>query len=203
MPSYQLKRTYQVGYQPPSKRRRMSKPKLVRSLALAKPEIKDVVLTRTIDEIFAGEINCAGLFGAISQGVSGSTRIGDRIRVLSIEVCGNVFGTSGYTTFSVVCPNRADRVPIRADFGASVGALYDHSNGWNLMHYLRDPSNFDVLQRTTYKFPLGMVVHYDQPNEDEPLGNVSKNEVYLCHIPDPSNDAAQIKYNVRIRFVDA
>lgn len=203
MPSYQLKRTYQAGYQPPAKRSRSAKAKLNRSLTLRKPEVKDVVLTRTIDEVFAGDINAAGLFGAITQGVSGSTRIGDRIRVLSIEVCGNVFGTSGYPTFSVVCPNRADRVPLRADFGSSVGALYDHSNGWCLMHYIRDPFALNTLQKTTYTFPLGMVVHYDQPNEDEPLGNVSKNEVYLCHMPDPSNDGTQIKYNVRIRFVDA
>lgn len=203
MPSYTLKRTYQAGYTPPTKRRKVNKVSLTRALAVRKPEIKDVVLTRTIDEVFAGEINAAGIFSAIQQGSKGSQRIGDRIRVLSIEVCGNVFGTSGYPVFSVVCPNRADRTPLREDFGSSVGALYDHSNGWNLMHYLRDPQALNNLQKTVYKFPLGMVVHYDQPTEFEPFPPASKNEVYMCHIADPSNDMAQIKYSVRIRFVDA
>lgn len=203
MPSYQLKRTYQAGYMPSSKRRRISKAKLTRSLVLAKPEVKDIVFNRVINLVDAGQISAAGIFGGITQGVLNSNRIGDRIRVLSVEVCGNVFGSNGSLTFSAVCPNRADREPERADFGGTVGALYDHSNGWELMHFIRDPASLATLQKTTYKFPLGMVVHYDQPSELEPNGQVSKNEVYFCHIPDPSNDGLDIKYTVRIRFVDA
>lgn len=203
MPSYQLKRTYQVGYQPPAKRAKITKPKLYRNLALAKPEIKDIVFSRTVDLVDAGGINPGKIFSNIVQGVKSSNRIGDRIRVLSIEVCGNVFGSGGIPTFSVVCPNRADRPPQREDFGGTVGALYDTSNGWNLMHFVRDTAVFTQLQRTTYKFPLGMIVHYDQPSEAEPLGVCSKNEIYFCHIPDPNNDVNSIKYTVRVRFTDA
>lgn len=197
-----LKRTYQAGYIGPNKRRRYTKPSINKTLALRKPEVKDVVFSRSISSIDAGDINAAGLFNGITQGVKNSNRIGDRIRVLSIEVCGNVFGTSGFSTFSVVCPNRADRVPEAADFGTQIGKLYDSSNGWNLMHYVRDPGSLLALQKTSYRFPLGMVVHYDQPSEAEPNGFVSKNEVYMCHLAPPLDDANDISYTVRVRFVD-
>lgn len=202
MPSYSLKRTYQAGYLGPNKRRRYSKNTINKALVLRKPEVKDVVFSRAIDLIDSGGINASGLFNGIVQGVKNSNRIGDRIRVLSIEVCGNVFGTSGFTTFSVVCPNRSDRVPEAADFGSQIGRLYDSSNGWNLMHYVRDPGSLLALQKTTYRFPAGMVVHYDQPSEDEPQGKCSKNEVYMCHLAPPMDDANDISYTVRVRFVD-
>lgn len=200
MPS--LKRTYQAGYLGPNKRRRYSKTTINKALTIRRPEVKDVVFSRSISLVDAGGISAAGLFNGITQGVKNSNRIGDRIRVLSIEVAGNVFGISGFSTFSVVCPNRADRVPDVADFGTQSGRLYDSSNGWNLMHYVRDPAALSALQKTVYRFPLGMVVHYDQPSESEPNGNVSKNEVYFCHLPAPLDDAESISYTVRVRFVD-
>lgn len=205
MPSYQLKRTYQAGYMPPSKRRRISpKAKLTRQLALRKPEVKDVVLNRSIASVATGAINADGIFKAISQGTSGSTRIGDQIRVLSIEISGRVYGlTAVDATFSVVRPNDATRTPLLTDFSSAIGGLYDLSRGWVLHHSFRDAQTNNVLQPTLIKFPLGMLVKYDPPTEAEPDARPNKNEVYMCHVNNTGQANVSISYSVRIRFVDA
>lgn len=203
MPSYQLKRTYQAGYMPPSKRRRTSKARLTRQLALRKPEVKDVIFSRAIAQLDNNSITSASLFSGILQGPSGSNRIGDRIRVLSITVSGRPFGDINNSTFALICPNRADRTPQLADFGPQTGTLYDLSNGWVLMHKLRDGASLQVLQEETVKFPMGMLVHYDQPSESEPDGAVSKNNVFATHVNRTGTNVTNINFCVRIRFVDA
>lgn len=204
MPSYQLKRTYQAGYMPSSKRRKVSKPTLTRALALRKPEVKDVVLTRTIDSLDAsagGTVNRVGIFAPILQGVKNSNRIGDKIRVLSIQVTGRATGINENTSFQLICPNNATRVPQISDFAQGLGNLYDLSNGWVLTNFVRDAAGKTIINYT-HTFPLGMIVHYDQPSESFPDGQVSKNEVYATNINTTTSDITGINYSIRVRFVD-
>jgi len=204
MPSYQLKRTYQAGYIPSSKRRRVSKPSLTRALALRKPEVKDVVLTRQISSLDAtaeGTVNRVGIFSPIVQGTLNSNRIGDKIRVLSIQVTGRVTGINENTSFQLLCPNNSQRLPVITDFAQGLGNLYDLSNGWVLCNFVRDAAG-QTIMNYTHKFPLGMVVHYDQPSEAFPAGQVSKNEVYATNINTTTSDITGINYSIRIRFVD-
>lgn len=204
MPSYQLKRTYQVGYEPPAKRVKSSKRKFTRQLALRKPEVKDIVLVRSIQTQNNTTVNAEGLFKAIPHGTLGGQRLGDQIRVLSIEISGRVYGVGGIdSTFSVIRPNDATRTPLLTDFSSAIGGLYDLSRGWVLHHSFRDAQTNNVLQPTVINFPLGMVVKYDPPTEIEPNALPNKNEVFLCHVNNTGAVVNNISYSVRVRFVDA
>jgi len=199
-----LKRTYQAGYTP-RKRRKVSRTTLTRALALRKPEVKDIVLSRNLpqlDSLPGGNLVNGSLFSNIVQGSGNTNRIGDKIRVLSIEISGYVAGTSSSCLATLVCPNNSQRAPQLSDFGDQVGNYYDLSYGWELYRFIRDPIMKTVEQGFKYTFPLGMVVHYDQPTEDFPFGRVSKNEVWSTIINSTNNDVAGINYTIRIRFVD-
>lgn len=203
MPAYQLKRTYQVGYQPPTKRSRLSKPKLTRQLALRTPEIKDIVLNRTIAQLNNNAIDSAGIFVAITQGISGGTRIGDQIRVLSIEVAGRVYGQTALdSTFALIRPNDASRAPELSDFGTTIGGFYDHSHGWVVHESFRDAQTNNVMQKQLFTFPLGMIVKYTLPTEaEESVPN--KNEIYAVHLNRTGTNNTVISYSIRVRYVDA
>lgn len=203
MPSYQLKRTYQVGYQPPTKRSKISKPKLTRQLALRTPEIKDIVLSRTVAQVANGAIDSAGIFAAIVTGISGGTRIGDQIRVLSIEVSGRVYGQTALdSTFALIRPNDASRAPAVGDFGTTIGGLYDHSHGWVVHESFRDVQTNNVMQKQLFTFPLGMIVKYTTGTEQE-ASVPNRNEIYACHLNKTGANVTLISYSIRVRFVDA
>jgi len=203
-PSYQLKRTYQVGYEPSAKKRRVVKTKLTRQLALRKPEIKDVVLVRSIAQVNNGAVNASGIFQAIQQGTLGSNRIGDQIRVLSIEVSGRVYGLTALdSTFALIRPNDAKRVPLLTDWSSAIGGQYDLSRGWVLHHSFRDAQTNNVIQMEKITFPLGMLVKYDPPTETEPDALPNKNEVYACHVNNTGTNCVTISYSIRVKFVDA
>lgn len=201
MPSYQLKRTYQSGYMPPSKRVRREA-RVNRRLILNKPEIKDIVLNQTIAQLNNGDINATSIFNLILQGAGSSKRVGDKIRVLSITVSGRPFGDVNNASFHMVVPNRATVAPTTADFGSTVGGLYGDSNGWSLMHYMRDTGARNVIN-VTKRFPLGMLVHYDQPSEAEPDGICTKNAVWAAIVNRTGSNVTNISYSIRIRYTDA
>lgn len=204
MPSYQLKRTYQVGYMPPSKRSKMLvKPTLARSLALAKPEIKDLVLSESTAQVNNGTLTTKGILNEIVPGVGQGQRVGLRIRVLSIQISGRPWGDVNNPLFSLVVPNEAQDPPAITDFGTSVGGYYDTNKGWVMYHKMRDGANLQVEQDWIYKFPLGMIVHYDPPSETFPDGIVNKNQIFACLNNRTGANATNISYSIRIRYTDA
>lgn len=186
-------------------RRPSRKAKLTRQLALRKPEVKDVVLVRSIAQVNNGSVNASGLFQAIQQGTLGSNRVGDQIRVLSIEVLGRVYGLQALDmTFSLVRPNQAQRTPLLTDWSSAIGGQYDLSRGWVLHHSFRDSQTNNVIyEPKKITFPQGMLVKYDPPTESEPDALPNKNEVYACHVNNTGTNAITISYSIRIRFVDA
>lgn len=197
-----LKRTYQVGYVPPSKRRRSSKARMGRALALRMPEIKDITLSRSIAQLDNGAITAAPLFENILQGAAGNQRVGDRIRILSVEISGRAMGDVNNATCTLVCPKIATRTPALADFTPVTGTLYDTTRGWSLMHFVRDSGSLNTLQTNRYTFPKGMLVTYD-PDIGETTQVVIQNEVYVCQINRTGVNVTNISYSIRIRYVDA
>lgn len=186
-------------------KRPYSKGSLKRQLALRTPEVKDVVLSRnvpTLDSLTGGNLTQAALFSNIIQGTQNTNRIGDKIRVLSIEISGSVAGIGGQSLATLICPNNAQRDPQLTDFGDQVGNYYDLSHGWELYRFIRDAASKTVEQGFKYTFPMGMVVSYDPPSEAFPFGQVSKNEVYAVHVNTTNADISGINYTIRIRFVD-
>lgn len=178
------------------------KARLNRQLALRMPEVKDVTLQRTIAQLDNNSITSAPIFETILQGAAGNQRIGDRIRVLSIEISGRPMGDVNNSTFTFVCPKIATRTPVLGDFTSAVGTLYDTSRGWVLMHFVRDSGNLNALQTMKKTFPKGMLVTYD-PDIGETAQVVTQNEVYAVNVNRTGVNVTNISYSIRIRYVDA
>jgi len=178
------------------------KARLNRQLALRTPEVKDVTLNRTIAQLDNNSSSCLPIFETILQGAAGNQRIGDRIRVLSIEISGRAMGDVNNSVFQFVCPNISTRTPALSDFTSAVGNLYDLSRGWVVMYFLRDSGSLNALQTMKKTFAKGMLVTYD-PDIGESTQVVTKNEVYACNINRTGVNVTNISYSIRIRYVDA
>jgi len=178
------------------------KTRLNRQLALRTPEIKDVTLSRSIAQLDNGAITSAPIFEEILQGTAGNQRVGDRIRVLSIEISGRPMGEVNNSTFTFICPKIATRTPLLTDFTPAVGTLYDTSRGWVVMHFVRDSGSINALQTMKKTFPKGMLVTYD-PDILEGPQVVTQNEVYAVNINRTGVNVTAISYSIRIRYVDA
>lgn len=199
-----LKRTYQAGYYGPAKRMRMANTStLTKRAILNKPEVKDLVISLATLSQVNNSIETTPIFNFITPGVGQGNRVGTRIRVLSIEVSGRPFGDVNNGTFELVCPNDANDAPDLIDFGSAVGGYYDTTNGWSMLHCIRDGANLQVLQSWRKTFPLGMLVSYSPPNEINPEGIVNKNQVYACVVNRTGVSLTNISYSIRIRFTDA
>lgn len=178
------------------------KTRLNRQLALRTPEVKDCVVQRTIAQLDNNAITSAPIFENILQGSAGNQRVGDRIRVLSIEVAGRAMGDVNNSTFTFVCPKIATRTPLLTDFTGTTGTLYDLSRGWVLMHFVRDSGSLNCLQTMKKTFPKGMLVTYD-PDVGETTQVVTENEVYATNVNRTGVNVTNISYSIRIRYVDA
>jgi len=178
------------------------KTRLNRQLALRTPEIKDVTLSRVIAQLDNGAITSAPIFEQIAQGTAGNQRVGDRIRVLSIEISGRPMGEVNNSTFAFIRPKIATRTPVLTDFTPAVGTLYDTSRGWVVMHFVRDSGSINALQTMKKTFSKGMLVTYD-PDILEGPQVVTQNEVYATNINRTGVNVTAISYSIRIRYVDA
>lgn len=189
---------------PPMKRTRtLPKAKLTRALALAKPEVKDLVLSESAAQVNNGTITTKAILDEITPGVGQGQRVGLRIRILSIQISGRPWGDVNNPLFNLVVPNEAQEPPASADYGTTVGGFYDTNKGWTMYHKMRDGANLQVEQDWTYKFPLGMIVHYDPPSETFPDGRVNKNQIYAVLNNRTGANATNISYSIRIRYTDA
>lgn len=197
-----LKRTYQVGYSGPAKRMKMAK--LQRRVILNKPEVKDIVLSYGLPAALApNTIATNNIFNRIEPGTGQGNRIGNKIRVLSIEIAGRPFGLENNGDFYLIRPNDASDAPSLPDFGTTIGALYDLTQGWPIYHVTRDGANLSVVQPKRINFPMGMVVTYAPPNIDNPSGYVNKNAVYAASLNRTGQNLIGVSYSIRVRFTDA
>jgi len=178
------------------------KTRLNRQLALRTPEIKDITLSRSIAQLDNGGITSSPIFETIVQGNAGNQRVGDRIRVLSIEISGRPMGEVNNSTFTFICPKLSSRTPLLGDFTPAVGTLYDTSRGWVVMHFVRDSGSINALQTMKKTFPKGMLVTYD-PDILEGTQTVTQNEVYAVNVNRTGVNVTAISYSIRIRYVDA
>lgn len=195
-----LKRTYQVGYSGPAKRIKMAK--LQRRIIMNKPEVKDIVLSYSQAQLANNALATNNIFNSITPGTGQGNRIANKIRVLSIEICGRPFGLENNGDFYLIRPNDASDAPSLPDFGTTVGAHYDLTQGWPLYHIIRDGANLSVVQVKRINFPLGMVVTYAPPNIDNPNGYVNKNAVYTASLNRTGQNLTGLSYSIRVRFTD-
>lgn len=181
----------------------VKKAKLTRQLAIASPEVKDIVLSFSAAQINNGAIATTAILNLITPGVGQGQRVGLRIRLLSLQLSGRPFGDVNNMTFQLVVPNEAQDPPAQTDFGSQIGGYYDTNKGWCMYHKMRDGANLQVEQDWTYKFPVGMLVHYDPPSELSPDGLVNKNQIYAVQNNRTGANVTNCNYCIRLRYVDA
>ena len=166
-----LKRSYQVTskYTRPFKRTRAAS--LSRALAVRKPELKETLI-RINAAINNGNIQVAPL--TIARGDQSYQRIGDSVRIMSVEVIGypaGQFSTGGVTTM-IVC-SKNSQPPQAPHFTSGSGSFYDMNKGWTLCQF--QPLSSDgggnngcALGSFSKHFKMGMIQDY---SDDVPQKN--------------------------------
>ena len=158
-----LKRSYQVTskYTRPFKRTRAAS--ISRSLAIRKPELKEQYF-RINASINAGNLQAVPL--TIARGTESYQRIGDSIRIMSVDVLGYPAGqnSNNAVTCMIVCPKNS-QTPLPVHFTAGSGSFYDMNKGWVLCTF--QPLSSDgggnngcALGAMSYKFKYGMCQEY-------------------------------------------
>lgn len=188
-----LKRTYQVDskYTRPYKRTKSMIVPVSRCPLV--PEVKELLLPFNI-----AQINNLGfqavLCTDIVQGTAANNRLGNRVKLLSIEITAK----NEFASMIVVCPKNAFISPSAANFSLSVAPFYDADQGWTLMAWQPDFPNSTVVNYGVMKknFPNGMDVQWDG-------ASACKNHIYLCFYNRSGANAVNISGTIRLRYVDA
>lgn len=187
-----LKRTYQVDskYIRPYKRTKsMIVPVSRRPLV---PEVKELLLPFNIAQINAGAVSVT-VATDIVQGTAANNRLGNRVKLLSIEVTGKM----DFGSLLLVCPKNSFIAPSIANFSNGLIPFYDADQGWTVLAWSPDSQNIvcDYGARVK-KFPNGMDVQWDGVS-------ACKNHIYLCIINRTGVNLTTVSGNIRLRYVDA
>lgn len=203
-----LKRTYQVEskYTKDSKRARLMAIPVPVSKRPVTPEVKELLFTVNDNSNLLNQaILITNLTSGITQGVAGNQRIGNRIKLLSIEITGRACGNQRCDGY-IVCPKNSFTAPTQANFSLSAGARYDADVGWTIMQFAPFTGNMKGNAFNDW-FPPGML-HYKWTNGMEvqyDAANSTKNAVFMVirNGTGLNLNAIDVSCTVRLRFVDA
>lgn len=190
-----LKRTYQVDskYTRPYKRTKsMIVPVSRRPLV---PEVKELLIPFTVPQVDNNTVVNV-LATPINQGVAGNQRVGNRVKLLSIEVTGQL----DFGSMLLVCPKNSSEPPLISQFSNGKVPFFDADRGWTLMGFspgaLGNVNTIMDYGQLVKKFPRGMNLEYD--------ANIpTKNALFLCFVNRTGVNITGISGNIRLRFVDS
>lgn len=195
-----LKRTYQVEskYTRPYKRTKYS---ISRAIAIRKPELKETYF-RVNGTVPPSTVKYTLLW--VTRGTTSTNRVGDSIRIMSIDVMGYPCGTSGDNGI-VPCAHlirpKNGEIPLPAHFTSGPGTFYDFNRGWTLDTF--HPNSTDTMfgngcamGQFGYKFKKGMV---QELSDDQ----VVKNAVYFALNNNTPVDVLNVDCTIRMRYYDA
>lgn len=193
-----LKRTYQVPSKYTAgvaKRPKMMLPPVSRRPLV--PEVKEINVLVTVPQVVNGGFFNTNITGAINQGTAGSDRVGNRIKLLSVEVTGRACGTTGDMTMLLVVPKNSFSI-VSGNFTATVGPVFDADVGWTIGAWTRDPEKHTILQtgEMIRKFSSGMDVQWD-------AASPVKNHIFFVLKNNTGANVDNTSCNVRLRFVDS
>lgn len=190
-----LKRTYQVDskYTRPYKRTKsMTVPVSRRPLV---PEVKELLVPFNILQVNNNDVS-VNLATPINQGVAGNQRIGNRVKLLSIEITGKL----DFGSVLLVCPKNTNSPPSIGQFSNGLVPFYDADVGWTVMGFtpgaLAQVNQIIDYGQMVKKFPRGMNLEFD-------AGTPTKNALYLCFVNRTGVNLTNVSGNIRLRFVDS
>jgi len=195
-----LKRSFQVEskYTRPFKRTKYAS--LSRAIAVRKPELKETYF-RVNGAVPAGTLKYVLLW--TTRGLTSTNRVGDSIRIMSIDVMGYPCGTSGDNNAvpaALLIRPKNGEIPLPAHFTAGLGTFYDYNRGWTLDTFTPQSSDSGGGQGCAagefgWKYKTGMV----QETSDDV---VVKNAVYFVLNNNTASEILGVDATIRMRYYD-
>jgi hypothetical protein len=179
---------------PPSKRQKT----ISNARRSVVPEVKELILPISVAQVNNGTVSVT-LVTQITQGTGGNQRIGNRCKLLSIEMTGRLAGLGADASALLVVPKNSILSPDLANFSDGVAPCYDADRGWTIMGFTPGSKGANTLidyGDKVYTFTNGMHVQFDG-------GNPVKNAVFLCIVNRTGTNVTGISGNIRMRFTDA
>jgi len=190
-----MKRNYR-NYNAPAKFGTDAKIKrLQRQVANISPELKTKQFSYSTT-VATGALIYLPLF-EIAEGNGEEERIGDRIRVKSISIRGNVNAQLNNVDFYIVKYNFPTAVPLYAHFLAEPGGHLSSNNGREIYHKLCSSGAYDQLInfKRNYK---SLIVKYTQ----NPAGTVIDQNNYFIVVKNFSGSNVTPRFSVEVKYTD-
>lgn len=147
-----------------------------------------------ITSLATNDIFSNNIFESILPGTGENQRVGNEVRIKSIEV---TFQPEAQPALDVylVRPDSGTVIPITGHFSGTQGGRYKDNEGWEIKHWLLGGSNsnsfYSIDDRVSFKYP--MKVKYD--------GNfVRLNTVYFAVTNHTGATVNNLNGNIRVRF---
>jgi len=175
-------------------RRRSRVPRVVS----VKPEMKYITYILSQATLATGSLYFVELTQC-AQGTARTQRVGDRIRVHRVEICGIPWGTNGSGSSHVVAPY-GTAVPLPTDFEGNIIPFYKPNLGKNLCKPLiRDAGGMQVLQQGTqvWRNKRGVELIYQDGSASPEVGKM----FWVCYNNSGAN-VTNITGTARIWFTD-
>jgi len=172
---------------------------LQRKVALISPEVKNKDITVTGASIVDGGKLAYSMFDAIAAGTGVDQRVGENIKVVAIEIRGNVWGSQAAAGVDcyIVRPKDSTRIPAYADFQPTIGGFYDRSYGHTLYHELAQRTN------NQYNFLNYKRNFHNGINAEYLATTCSKGDLYFVLKNDSGATTTGIEFAIRVWYYDA
>ena len=190
-----MKRNYK-NYNAPAKFGTDAKIKrLQRQVASISPELKTKQFSFSTT-VATGALTSIPLF-EIAEGNGEEERIGDRIRVKSISIRGNVNAQLNNVDFYIVKYNLPATTPLYAHFLAEPGGHFATNEGTEIYHKLCSSGAWDQLInfKRNYK---NLIVKYTS----NPAGTVIDHNNYYIVIKNLSGSSVTPRISVQVKYTD-
>lgn len=159
------------------------------------PEVKELLVPFTILQVDNNAVVNV-LATPINQGVAGNQRVGNRVKLLSIEVTGQFeFGS-----MLLVCPKNSTEPPLIGQFSNGKVPFFDADRGWTVFGFspgaLAQTNTVMDYGQLVKRFPRGMNLEYD-------ANTPTKNALFLSFVNRQGLNLTNVSGNIRLRFVDS
>ena len=195
-----LKRSYQVEskYTRPFKRTKAAS--ISRALTIRKPELKETYF-RVNGSVPPGQLKYVLLW--CTRGLTSTNRVGDSIRIMSIDVMGYPCGASADNNFvppALLVRPKNGEIPLPAHFTAGLGTFYDFNRGWTLDTFTAQSTDSGgggacALGQFGWKYKTGMV---QEVTDDV----VVKNAIYYVLNNNTASEILGLDATIRMRYYD-
>jgi len=169
---------------------------LKKKMALRAPELKVMVVAREIAQLDNDALSQIVLTDAIIQGTGNGERIGERIKIMKIELTGNFMGSENADCLLVKCVSAT--APQLADFSSAQGSQCNNAIARTIWRATRSTPGGPTNDSYTVSFgSSGLLVEYVDGTTA-----TKRNPLNMCNINRSGNNSLLISWTARIWYYD-